>query len=142
MDKSKVSDSLSYLSKDISIEGEVRGEENFHIEGRVRGSIRLQGNLTVGSTGVVEADIEADNIIIQGEVTGNITAKKQLEIQPTGKLIGDCSAASIDIREGAVFEGRSNMIRSPKPSGTAAAAEKPAEPSSTNRPAAETKKQP
>jgi cytoskeletal protein CcmA (bactofilin family) len=139
MNKAKVSDSLSHLSKDISIEGEVRGEENFHIEGRVRGSIRLQGNLTVGSTGVVEADIEADNITIQGEVTGNITAKKQLEIQPTGKLIGDCSAASIDIREGAVFEGRSNMIRSPKASATAPA-EKPAAPSAANPPAAQTKK--
>jgi cytoskeletal protein CcmA (bactofilin family) len=39
-------------------------------------------------------------------------AHKQLEIHPSGKLIGDCSAASIDIKEGAVFEGRSHMIKS------------------------------
>jgi cytoskeletal protein CcmA (bactofilin family) len=45
-------------------------------------------------------------------VTGNVLAHKQLEIHPSGKLIGDCSAASIDIKEGAIFEGRSNMINS------------------------------
>ena len=39
-------------------------------------------------------------------------AHQQLEIHPTGKLVGDCTAASIDIKEGAVFEGRSNMIKS------------------------------
>ena len=48
----------------------------------------------------------------KGQVTGNVTARQQLEIQPSGKLIGDCTARSIDIKEGAVFEGRSNMIKS------------------------------
>ncbi|MBW2428798.1 MAG: hypothetical protein JRF56_07565, partial [Deltaproteobacteria bacterium] len=38
---------------------------------------------------------------------------KQLQIQATGKLLGDCTATSIDIKEGALFEGRSKMIRSP-----------------------------
>ena len=45
-------------------------------------------------------------------MAGNVKAHQQLEIHPTGKLIGDCTAASIDIKEGAVFEGRSNMIKS------------------------------
>jgi cytoskeletal protein CcmA (bactofilin family) len=61
---------------------------------------------------VVEANIEANSIVIQGNVTGNITAHKQLEIQPTGRLIGDCTAQSIDIKEGAIFEGRSQMLKS------------------------------
>ena len=56
--------------------------------------------------------MEAKNIVIKGEVAGNVLAHKQLEIHPTGKLIGDCTSASIDIKEGAVFEGRSKMIRS------------------------------
>jgi cytoskeletal protein CcmA (bactofilin family) len=46
-------------------------------------------------------------------VTGNVKAHHQLEIHPTGKLVGDCMASSIDIKEGAVFEGRSKMIKSP-----------------------------
>jgi cytoskeletal protein CcmA (bactofilin family) len=111
MEKDKAADSTSLLSKNVKIEGEIQGPENLHVEGHVKGSIKLSGDVFVGNTGIVQADVEAKNIVIQGEVTGNVLAHQQLEIHPTGKLIGDCSAASIDIKEGAVFEGRSNMIK-------------------------------
>ncbi len=112
MEKDKAADSTSLLSKNVKIEGEIQGPENLHIEGYIKGSIKLSGDVFVGNTGIVQANVEAKNIVIQGEITGNVLAHQQLEIHPTGKLIGDCSAASIDIKEGAVFEGRSNMIRS------------------------------
>ncbi len=112
MGKDSAADSTSLLSKNVRIEGEIQGPENFHVEGYIKGSIKLSGDIFIGNTGIVEADVEAKNIVIQGEVTGNVFAHKQLEIHPSGKLIGDCSAASIDIKEGAVFEGRSNMIQS------------------------------
>ena len=112
MQKDKTADSTSLLSKNVKIEGEVQGPENLHVEGYIKGAINLSGDIFIGNTGIVEAEVEARNIIIQGEVTGNVLARQQLEIHPSGKLIGDCSAASIDIKEGAVFEGRSNMIKS------------------------------
>ena len=112
MQKYAPADSISLLSKNVRIEGEIQGPENLHVEGYLKGAVELAGDIFIGNTGIVEADVEAKNIIIQGEVTGNVKAHKQLEIHPTGKLVGDCTAASIDIKEGAVFEGRSNMIRS------------------------------
>lgn len=113
MQKDKSADSISLLSKSVRIEGEIQGSENLHVEGYLKGSVALSGDIFIGNSGVVEADVEAKNIIIQGAVNGNVKAHHQLEIHPTGKLVGDCSAASIDIKEGAVFEGRSNMIKSP-----------------------------
>jgi cytoskeletal protein CcmA (bactofilin family) len=113
MEKDNAAESTSLLSKNVKIEGEIQGPENLHVEGYIKGSIKLSGDVFVGNTGIVEADVEAKNIVIQGEISGNVLAHQQLEIHPTGKLIGDCSAASIDIKEGAVFEGRSNMIKSP-----------------------------
>jgi cytoskeletal protein CcmA (bactofilin family) len=111
MPKDNTSGSTSLLSRNVKIDGEIRGEENLHIDGRIKGAIRLNGDILIGNAGIVEAEIEAENVIIQGQVTGNVKARQQLEIQPSGKLIGDCTARSIDIKEGAVFEGRSNMIR-------------------------------
>jgi len=112
MPKDTTSDSTSLLSRNVKIEGEIRGDENLHIDGRIKGAIKLNGDILIGNAGIVEAEIEAENVVIQGQVTGNVMARQQLEIQPSGKLIGDCTARSIDIKEGAVFEGRSNMIRS------------------------------
>jgi cytoskeletal protein CcmA (bactofilin family) len=112
MGKENTADSTSLLSKKVKIDGDILGPENLHVEGYIKGSVKLSGDIFIGNTGIVEADLEAKNIVIQGEVAGNVIAHKQLEIHPSGKLIGDCTAASIDIKEGAIFEGRSNMLKS------------------------------
>ena len=111
MERSKATGSTSLLSKKVKIEGDIQGDEDLHVEGHFKGSIKINGSIFVGQTGVIEADIEADNVIIQGQIKGNVLARRQLEIQPLGQLTGDCKAASIDIKEGAIFEGRSNMLR-------------------------------
>jgi cytoskeletal protein CcmA (bactofilin family) len=112
MDKGNATGSTSLLSKEVKMEGEIQGSENLQVEGRFKGTIKLAGDLYIGPTGVVDADVEADNVIIQGQINGNVLARKQLQIQSSGKLMGDCTAQSIDIKEGALFEGRSKMIRS------------------------------
>ena len=101
----------SLLSRGVSIEGDIQGAENAQIEGHLKGSIRLDGDIIIGSGAVVEADVEANNIIIKGMVIGNVTAREHLEIQSTGKMTGDITARSIDFKDGSSFEGRSQMIK-------------------------------
>ncbi len=127
MSKNVNAGSTSLVSREVLIEGEISGEENLHVDGRIKGVIRLSGDLFVGAGGSVEAEIDARNVVVQGTVSGKVTARQQLEIQPTGRFNGECTAASIEIREGAVFEGTSRMINPPAPkSGNGPVAKKPA----------------
>ncbi len=112
MSNGTTSDSTSLLSRNVKIQGDLRGHENVKVEGYIKGTISLDGNLFVGGNGVVEADVQANNVVIEGRITGNVSARNKLEIHPSGKLIGDFEARSIDIKEGAIFEGRSRMISS------------------------------
>jgi len=105
-------ESTSLISRNVVIEGQVEGPENLKVDGTIKGSININGNLIVGVTGLVEAEVEADNIIIEGQIEGTVQARGHLEIQTTGKMIGDISAQTIDIKEGSTFEGRSHMINS------------------------------
>ena len=107
-------ESTSLVSRNVIIEGQIEGPENLKIDGNVKGHIKIDGNLIVGVTGIVEADVEAENIIIEGQIKGNVLAREHLEIQATGKMLGDISAQTIDIKEGSTFEGRSHMIKSGK----------------------------
>jgi len=128
MEIGKTTGTTSILSKKIKIEGDIQGDEDLRLEGHFKGTIKVVGDIHVGQSGVVEADLEADNIVIQGQVTGNVLARQQLEIQSSGQLLGDCKAKSIDIREGAIFEGRSNMLKSTvSPPGSASGASLPAQ---------------
>ena len=123
MDLGKTAGKISLLSKKVKFEGDIQGDEDLRVEGHFKGTIKVDGDFFVGQSGVVEAEVEADNIVIQGQITGNVLARNQLEIQSSGQLLGDCKAKSIDIREGAIFEGRSNMLKSaPPPPGPGAGA--------------------
>ncbi len=104
--------STSLVSQKVTIEGDIQGTENIQIDGQIKGSVKLKGDIIIGPTGVVEADIEGNNIIIRGTVKGNIIAREHLEIHSSGNMAGDISARSIDIKEGSSFEGRSRMIKS------------------------------
>lgn len=112
MDDETTGVGTSLLSRNANIEGNISGEENLLINGFIKGTVKLEGDIIVGATGVVEADVEANNIIIEGTVKGNVIAREHLEILSTGRMIGDISARSIDLKEGSSFEGRSHMIKS------------------------------
>jgi cytoskeletal protein CcmA (bactofilin family) len=101
----------SVVSRDICLEGELVGQADLLIEGRVKGRLQTRGDVVVAAGGHVEAVIEARNITIQGRVDGNIEAREAVEIQQAGVLIGDCRARTIQIREGARFEGRSDIFK-------------------------------
>jgi cytoskeletal protein CcmA (bactofilin family) len=112
MAKDASSGTTSLVSRPVVVEGEISGEENLHVDGRVKGIIRLAGDLFVGASGAVEAEIDARNVVIQGAVTGKVLARRQLEVQPSGRFNGEAAAASYEIRQGAVFEGVSRMLGS------------------------------
>jgi cytoskeletal protein CcmA (bactofilin family) len=102
---------FSVISRDICIEGELQGRENLVIEGRLKGRLQTEGDVAVAAGAHVEAVIMARNITIRGRVNGNIEAEEAVAIQPQGILIGDCRARSIQIHEGARFEGRSEILK-------------------------------
>ena len=95
---------MTVVGKGITIKGELFGEEDVKIEGRVEGKIKLTKNLLVGQSGVIEADVEAENINIGGNVTGNIVAQNRVEIVSSGTMIGDIKAPRVIVAEGAPFQ--------------------------------------
>ena len=66
-------------------------------------------NLNVGPSGVIEADVEAENINIGGSVQGNLIAQNKVEIIASGKMVGDIKAPRVVVAEGAHFKGNVDM---------------------------------
>ena len=100
---------VTVIGKGITIKGELLGDEDVKIEGRVEGKITLAKNLLVGQSGVIEADIEAENINIGGTVTGNLIAQNRVEIVTSGTMIGDIKSPRVIVAEGAHFKGNVDM---------------------------------
>jgi cytoskeletal protein CcmA (bactofilin family) len=100
--------------KSIIIKGDLSGDEDLIIEGKVEGRVQLPNNeITVGADGRISADIEAKAIIVVGHTAGNLTASQRVEVQSTATVEGDISAPKLLIQEGAVVNGGISMTKSP-----------------------------
>jgi cytoskeletal protein CcmA (bactofilin family) len=110
-------DGLSVIGKTLSVKGEVEAAEDMLVEGRVEGSIKHTANrLIVGTSGVVNADIDAKNLIIEGTVEGNVVGSESVVIKASADVRGNIYTARISIDDGAQFSGTVDMdlSRSPK----------------------------
>lgn len=97
------------IGKKISIDGKIGGSEALHIEGQVKGEINLDGDLTVGSAGRIEARVHARNVTVDGTVVGDISADARVELRPSANVEGNIKAPKIVVAEGAVFKGSVDM---------------------------------
>ncbi|MBX7247594.1 MAG: polymer-forming cytoskeletal protein [Caulobacteraceae bacterium] len=94
----------SLLSSDLTFEGNISGAGDLHIDGAVRGDIRV-GRLTVGETGNVEGSVLADYVEIRGRVVGAVGGK-QVKLMGTAYVDGDITHEQLSIDVGAYFQGR------------------------------------
>ena len=83
---------------------------NLKINGNFNGTLEVKGTLTIGNAAFVEAHISGENIVIAGKVRGDIIAKKMLVLMPTGILTGNISTPKLNIVEGAIFQGKCQMM--------------------------------
>ena len=97
------------IAPGLFLKGELRGEDDLIIEGRVEGQITLQKHLTVEQTGVVIANVKTENITIKGELRGDMAAVEKVEIHEGAKVIGNIVAPRIVIADGARFKGHVEM---------------------------------
>ncbi len=104
---------VATIGKSIIIKGDLSGDEDLIIEGKVEGRVQLPNNeITVGADGRITADIEAKAIIVVGQTAGNLNATQRVEIQATGTVNGDIASPSLNIQEGATVNGSISMTKS------------------------------
>lgn len=105
-------DKVVNIGQSVQIKGELSGNEDLTIEGRVDGKIVLKDhNLTIGANGRITAEICAKTVVVIGQVSGNITATDRVEVAETGVVRGDIRAPRVSLADGARFKGSIDMER-------------------------------
>jgi cytoskeletal protein CcmA (bactofilin family) len=108
--KLSASDSFSgemstLLAKDAEISGTLKTQGSLRIDGRVNGDLICAKMVTIGTTGSVDGNIQAESIIVAGRVKGSLIAKQKIHLESTAELYGDLSASKLSIQEGAKIRG-------------------------------------
>jgi len=99
------------LGPDAIFKGQLNGDGNYSIHGKVIGESNIGGILLLEQDGRWEGNMLADVVIVAGTVTGHVMAREKLELRSTGRVEGDLEAPSIAIAEGAIYDGKIKMAK-------------------------------
>lgn len=101
---------MANIGKSISIKGDVAGDEDTVIEGRVEGRVSLKNHhLTVGANGDVQGEVSGKQVTIVGKVSGNVVASERVEVRESGQIQGDLISPRLLVAEGATINGAITM---------------------------------
>lgn len=94
------------IGRSLVIKGELSGAESLYIDGRIEGSINVADHrVTIGRNGVVNANINAREVVIMGKVTGNVQCTDRVDIRSEGSLNGDVVTQRVSVEDGAHVKG-------------------------------------
>ena len=100
------------IGKTIVIRGEVKGNEDLVVDGRVEGTVALsESRLTIGPSADVAADLSAKDILVLGRVQGNLLASGRVELRAGCAVEGDICALRLAVEDNAAFRGKVDLTQ-------------------------------
>src|ERR1039457_7537240 len=83
----------SFIGPEIRFQGELLGDEDVLVEGRLEGRVKISKAFRVGPHGVVLAEVAAGTVAIAGRGVGHGGAGERGGVFPAGLLAGNNQAA-------------------------------------------------
>ena len=100
----------SVIGASLLIQGDVTGEEDLIVHGRIEGSITLKKNLvTIGQDGRVNATVDAQSVKVEGTVEGELRGREQVVVARTGSVNGNIVTPRVTLEDGCRFKGSIDM---------------------------------
>ena len=100
---------INAIASDSKLEGDLTSTGDVRVDGHLNGSVKTEGRLVLGDTGVIEGEVKCKTAIIGGELKATIISEELLTLRSTAKLSGEIIAGKLAIEPGAVFSGKCSM---------------------------------
>jgi cytoskeletal protein CcmA (bactofilin family) len=95
----------SIISTALSVVGRLESAGDIQIDGKVDGDIRGQG-IRIGNTATIKGTVHGELVELSGTLEGKIEARSVV-LTRTARMSGDIVHQSLQIEEGAYFNGNS-----------------------------------
>ena len=104
------------IGKTLVVKGEVNGDQDLVVKGRIEGNISLPGRtITVRHEGRVKGDMLAKVIRIEGTVEGNLQGEEQILLCRSANVRGNLTASRVVLEDECRFRGGIRMTGGGEP---------------------------
>ena len=100
----------SAIGPEVTFEGTARGATDLRVTGVFIGELVVDGLVWVGSDGLVDGSIQANDVLVEGTVNGTIRATGKIELRSTARVEAALEAKLIAAAEGSFLEGSVTML--------------------------------
>ena len=94
------------IANDTIYKGSIYAKSSVRIEGRFEGAIKCAEKVIAGIKSIVEGEIEALAIQLSGKLKGKLQAQNRVSITADGNMEGIIETATLEVEEGAKFNGQ------------------------------------
>lgn len=101
--------STTIVGRGTELVGDLTGSGQVRVEGRVDGTIRVDGEVQVADDGSVEGRIEADEVVAAGRISGTVAARDAVRLEDGCRVDADVFCPVLELQEGGVLNGRVDM---------------------------------
>ena len=110
VNESRKESKMTNLTSDTNVKGTIKFGQTMKIDGNFEGElITDNGDLVVGKTGNVKANVKVRSAVVEGRLDGNIKASDKVELKQNAHLVGDLQAKTLVMEKGVVFVGKCNI---------------------------------
>jgi len=102
------------IGSNTSIIGDIISEGDFRIDGKVEGTIKTEGRVVIGKSGIAIGKIECTNADIEGKFSGELSVENLLTLKSTAKISGEVLISKLSVEPGAEFNAACAMKGSVK----------------------------
>ena len=97
------------IGNGTTFKGDIESNGDIRVDGRLIGSVKSNGKISVGQTGVIEGDLNCKQAKISGVVKGTINTEELTALKSTSKVEVDLNTKQLLIEVGAQFTGKCVM---------------------------------
>jgi cytoskeletal protein CcmA (bactofilin family) len=97
------------ISSGTTIKGDISSNSDLRIDGTIIGNINSNAKIVIGSSGVVEGDINGNHADIVGKTSGTIKVKELLQLRGECVVNGNIYAGKLQVEPTATFNGQCHM---------------------------------
>ncbi len=99
-------ESKTVIGASVNVEGDFKGQGDVVVEGRLKGSLATEHDITIGGKAKVNASVAANNVYISGKVKGNIEANGHVQLSQSAEVVGNILATTLAVETGATLNGQ------------------------------------
>ena len=97
-----------------TLTGDVELNDDFHLDGVMRGNLISKNDLIVSTSGRFTGDVKAKRVLVSGILDGKVDADR-LEIVASGQVSGEIKVRELVIESGGQFVGASQVKKHDTP---------------------------